>query len=654
MTRALLRKELRALRPWVVLSLCLGLIDIADAFVHQTDLRPLSRTWDELGNANSIVLWIVAYAIGTGLVSREHDDGTLVFLDGLPVSRTHVFGVKCLLTCGLLAIAPSIRLSALTVQHVLSHGSLDGQLRPDILLALFGLQVAAIIQGVFVGAAMGMLRSLTWLVTSAIGVSLGLLTEHVPRSAFLNPFSLLNVQVTSAGLVVDDETLQAQLGIAVLAALVSWWGFVRSGRPSVLVDLSKRPALGATITALTIVALTVVLAIATRRSRPARTQSDDETTDEGVRFKSSPPAQTATKHYHFAYAATEAKQALKLAQQADDIFERVHVLLGAPLSDSIDVDTSGSARNTEGTAYFGRVRLLLNDRAPVVLAHETSHVVAQRLAGREHDWLWQKARVLDEGLATYVEQKFEANAARDEADAARATIANDRLLLAALYTRHELLVPELCDYHLLATMRDENLKYPLGAAVISAMVRLYGPDSISPLVRAFANEKLRADLDGLALMDTTFQLARMDFAAVIAELFKQVAEDAQLHASELATLPRPRVRLVRRADAVGVQALCDADTAEQAPRTFFLRFKPQQDSGFERYDFAFSRGDRPVWRPASQIQHGEICVQVGLQLGRARVLYESWTCLPTADAALWDEPDSDEWLDEDESLDESE
>lgn len=642
MTRALLRKELRGLRPWVVLSLCIGLIDVAEAFVHQPDLRPLSRTWTELGSGNSVLMWIVAYAIGTGLVTREHDDGTLVFLDGLPVARTHLFGVKCLLTCGLLAIAPSVTLLSLIGQHLLSHGSLNAPLRFDILFGLFGLQMAAIIQGVFVGAAMGMLRSLTWLVTSVIAVSLELLTEHVPRSALLNPFSLWNAQLTGAGLVVDSETLQAQLGLALVAALISWWGFVRSGRPSVVVDLSKRPALGATITALTVIALTVTFAMAGRRDRATKTPSDAETTEAGARFATSAPAQTATKHYHFAYAATEAKQALALAEQADDIFERVHAMLGSPLSDNIDVDTSGSARNTEGTAYFGRVRLALNDHASVVLAHETSHVVAQRLAGRKHDWLWQKARVLDEGLATYVEQKFEAETARDGPAAAQAIVANDRLLLAALYSRRELLVPELADYQLLATMRDENLKYPLGAAVIGAMVRLYGPDSIPRIVRAYAHEKLPADLDGLALMEATFQITHMDFAAVIAELFKQVAEDAQLHASELAALPRPRVRLVRRADSLGVQALCDTESAGQPPRTFFLRFKPQRDSGFERYDYAVTMGDRPVWRPASQIRHGEICTQVGLRLGRARVLYESWTCLPTVDAALWDEPDSDE------------
>jgi ABC-type transport system involved in multi-copper enzyme maturation permease subunit len=645
-TRALVLKELRALRPWVVLSLCIGLIDIAEAFVHQTDMRPLSHIWNQLGSANGIVMWIIAFAIGTGLVTREQDDGTLVFLDGLPVSRTHVFAVKCILTCGLLAIAPCVTLVSLIAQHLVSRGSLDAQLRPDILLGLFGLQMAAIVQGVFVGAAMGMLRSLTWLITSAIAVLLALVTERIPRVAFLNPVSLLYVDVTSAGLHVDKETLQAQLAFAVIAALIAWWGFVRSGQPSRLPDLSKRPALGATITALTLIAVASAVAIAGRRSHAAKNDDDDDEAigeEAGnVRFEPSPPAQTATKHYHLSYDATQANQALALAARADDIYERVHAMLGAPLGESIDVDTSGSARNTEGTAYFGRVRMYLNDHAPIVLAHETSHVVAQRLAGREHDWLWQKAQVLNEGLATYVEQKYEADTL-GETEESRTKLANDRLLLAALYARHELLVPEICDYHLLATMRDDDLKYPLGAAVIRAMVRLYGPDSISRLVRAFANDKLPSNLNGLAMTEATFQIARMDFAAVIAELFKQAADDAQQHAAELAALPRPRVRLVRNGEtgSIGVQALSDAESAENIPRTFFLRFTPRPDSSFDLYDTSIARGDRPAWRPASRIRQGEVCVQVGLRLGRGRIVYEPWTCLPTSDAAPWGEPDNE-------------
>jgi hypothetical protein len=655
-TRALIRKELRALRPWVVLSLCMGLIDVAEALVQQTDMRPLSRVWTDLGGANGIVLWIVAYAIGTGLVTREQDDGTLVFLDGLPVSRVHVFAVKCVLTCGLLAIEPCVTLAAVTGQHLLSRGSLDGQLRFDILLELFGLRIAAIVQAVFVGAAMGMLRSLTWLVTGTSAFLLAFLTERVPRLGLLNPRSLLDVQLMGAGLVLDRETLLAQVGITIVAALIAFRGFVRSGRPSVLAELGKRPALGAAITAFTALALTAALGIAGRRSAE-KTRRGAETSDatDGAQFKPSPPAQTATRHYHFAYAATEANQALRLAKQADDIFERVHALLGSPLGESIDVDTSGSARNTEGTAYFGRVRLELNDHASIVLAHETSHVVAQRLAGREHDWLWRKARVLDEGLATYVEQQFEADTTRDEPEDAHSASATDSLLLAALYTRHELLVPEISDYQLLATTRDENLKYPIGAAVIRAMVGRYGPDSIPRLVRAFANDKLPVDMNGLTLMNTTFQIAGMDFAAVIAALFKQVAEDAELHASELAGLPRPRVRLVRHGDAVGVQALCEVEDAKAAavPRTFFyLRFKPRPASGLERYEHRIAVGDVPVWWPASRIQQGEICVQVGLRLGRGRVLYEPWTCLPTADAARWEQSDSDEVLEESEGVSE--
>ena len=159
MTRALIRKELRALRPWAVLSLCLGVINIIEVLTTQPDMRPLSAVWKDLGRSGAVGMWIIAYAIGTGIITREQDDGTLVFLDGLPVSRTHVFSVKCWLTCAVLAIVPGIALLTVTAEHLLSRGSLDAELRLDILFALFALNVAMIIHGVFVGAVMGMLMS---------------------------------------------------------------------------------------------------------------------------------------------------------------------------------------------------------------------------------------------------------------------------------------------------------------------------------------------------------------------------------------------------------------------------------------------------------------------------------------------------------------
>src|SRR5688500_20325456 len=125
MTPALIRKELGELRPWAILSLFLGLSELAAQLLEQVDLLSTEQTIEMLSGESARWYWLIAFAIGTGLGVREAEDGTLAFLDGLPLGRTRVFIVKCAVTCALLFIGPLISLASIAVFHRLSHGSLD-------------------------------------------------------------------------------------------------------------------------------------------------------------------------------------------------------------------------------------------------------------------------------------------------------------------------------------------------------------------------------------------------------------------------------------------------------------------------------------------------------------------------------------------------
>src|SRR5690606_32140784 len=94
MSRTLLAKELRELMPWGILMGALAVSEVAMLLIEQVDMLPLGRTFASLNSIEMVVYWFVAFAIGTGLAIREHDDGTLGFLDGLPLSRSRVFLVK--------------------------------------------------------------------------------------------------------------------------------------------------------------------------------------------------------------------------------------------------------------------------------------------------------------------------------------------------------------------------------------------------------------------------------------------------------------------------------------------------------------------------------------------------------------------------------
>src|SRR5687768_2524166 len=160
MTGALIRKELGELRPWAILSIVLGLSELGAQLFEQVDMQSTQVTIALLSAMNARVYWLIAFAIGTGLGTREAEDGTLAFLDGLPVSRTRVFWVKQAVAWVLLSIGPLISLGTIIASHALSHGSLDRDLRADIVLGRFALHLAAIASGVLLGAAIGWLRSL--------------------------------------------------------------------------------------------------------------------------------------------------------------------------------------------------------------------------------------------------------------------------------------------------------------------------------------------------------------------------------------------------------------------------------------------------------------------------------------------------------------
>jgi len=284
------------------------------------------------------------------------------------------------------------------------------------------------------------------------------------------------------------------------------------------------------------------------------------------------------------------------------------------------VDASGSAPNTHGTAFLGRLRMQLDSEVKAVLAHETAHVAAQRLAGAERDWLWQAADVLSEGLASWIETEFRERAERRD---------ERMLVLAAMHSRRELLIEELANPLLLQRTRDDTVKYAAGEALIAALVRVYGEAALARLLQAFDDPRLPSDLTGLPLWQSTFQLAGFDLAAVVDEFYRGVTDYATRHAAEVAALPRPRVALVRSGRAVGAMAVLDAPDA--ATHSLVLRFRPAPDSPLSDYRQFPATANRPVWPGARNMSSSRVCVQAGVSIG-AEVLYEPWTCLPTSDA----------------------
>jgi len=620
MSAALLRKELRDLLPWGVLSLAFGLSNVVQLLLEQVDSTPLGQTFFFLNQENIVLYWLIAFAIGTGLAIREHDDRTLAFLDGLPVSRSRVFFVKCAVMSLLVLIGPLLELVSIGTLHLLSRGSLDRELHAGLLAQALALQALFIVNGLVLGAAFGRLRSLAWVAAGVTATALLLFSNRVPRAAVLNPLTLLDWQWTTAAIVVDGEAVRTQLAVTALALLIAWRGFERAGKGRQPWNLSG-PVASAAIAVATI-ATTATLIVVVMRPFEAILPSGDAGGDGRYQFEPSPPAQALTRHYRISYSAHETEAALALATEADAVFERVHELLGLPPGDVIDVDASGSAPNTHGTAFLGRLRMRLGMEAPAVLAHETAHVVAQRAAGDERDWLWQAAGTLSEGLASWVETKFRARTTRGD---------ERMLLLAAMHSRRELLIDELVDPYLLQSVRDVTVEYAAGEALFAALVRLHGEGAVARLLQAFADPRLPSDLRGLPLWQSTFQLAGFDLAGVVDELYRGVDEYASQHAEEISALPRPRVVLVRSRGSIGAMLVLDRESNDAGGHELLIRFRPAPDSPLADIQGFGVAPNEPAWPRGRTMLGGRICVQGGVEIG-AEVLYEPWRCLPASDA----------------------
>src|SRR5262249_8248952 len=152
------------------------------------------------------------------------------------------------------------------------------------------------------------------------------------------------------------------------------------------------------------------------------------------------------------------------------------------------------------------------------------------------------------------------------------------------------------DPELLQRVRDENIKYAAGEALIAALVRVYGEAALPRLLQAFDDPRLPTDLRGLELWQGTVQLAGFDLAAVLAGRYRGVTAYAAAHADEIAALPRPRTVLVRSGRRVGAMIVLDAAAggeAESPPLT--IRFRPGPDSPLSEYRQLPAVVNEPVW-----------------------------------------------------------
>ena len=251
-----------------------------------------------------------------------------------------------------------------------------------------------------------------------------------------------------------------------------------------------------------------------------------------------------------------------------------------------------------------------------VLAHETAHVLAHRLAGEGGDAQLQSMTLFNEGLARWVQYSHEGPATRQD----------DQLVSAVLALRKEVHPEHLFDLPAFSRDHDESLKYPVGAALVAALVERAGRQAPAKVLAALARDDLPDGLRGFELWQAAFQRAGFDLSLVIDDTNTLVAKWAVERKAQLAALPRLRGVVLPGKKRVGVRVVHDRPLPAGWREVVNFRATAQSPSSDDSSWYPDERGW--VLRLRDDVARDTVCYQLGLSSALGSILYERWQCTP--------------------------
>ena len=539
MMRALLAKELRALRPlvWCIVGMHL----LGTVFLFAMELPDEQKfdfvSWmaeDRFGWVMVIALF--ALMIGAGLLIQESEQGTLRFLDGLPVSRTRLFFAKVLAALAVLALIPILGVPEEALFDWLSRTSVDAPYPWAFAWTLGWL--AIVVAGLLLALALAFSFVRHWfaLVLGVLFWGFLWLRQHGgSRVAFFDPSELLAFGMDGGRALVPWGHVAAHLGATVVLLGIAWFGFLHLGdRAQYAAErLGKSRILRGLGTGLRWLAPVVwVVALVRSFGSFASDEVDFAVTPVGEKAF----ARRETARYEFLFRSAQEKDAAPLLAAADAVHDAVAAFFAAPPSPArVVVDLASPVMpHAAGQTNWTKIRMPLTpdqdlDEQKLILGHETAHVFIEQLSDGRLTQHFAAIRCLHEGLATHVEQQLFA----DEKERGE-----NRRSVAAAWARGRVPFELLCDNEKLSRERDPNLAYPLGEVFARVLLETHGKGAAARLLRAFARRQAPAGLSGTALWRDTMQAAGLDFDRVVAAYEGTCAKIAEEERDFVARCPR--------------------------------------------------------------------------------------------------------------------
>jgi hypothetical protein len=513
----LLAKELRALRP---LALCIvGLHFLGTIFLLATEMPDDQKFEFVKWMAEDRIGWLVVVAlfalmIGAGLLIQESEQGTLRFLDGLPVSRTRLFAAKLLAALTVLALVPILGVPEEALFDWLSRTSVDAPYPWVFAGTLFWLVMVAAAFLLALALALSFVRAWFALVVGLLFWGYLWLRQHGSSGvALFDTAELLAFGMDGGRVLVPWGHVVAHLSATFVLLGIAWFGFLSLGDRAQFTaqKLGKYRVMRGLGVGLRWLAPVVWIAAMLRIFGSfAENHVDFAVTPVGEKAF----ARHETTRYEFLYRKAQQEQTAPLLGVADEVHDAVAEFFEAPPSPArIVVDlASPVVPHAAGQTNWTKIRMPLTpgqDLAEqrLILGHETAHVFIEQLSDGRLASHFNAIRCLHEGLATHVEQQL---------FAAEEEHAQNRRSVAAAWARGRVPFEMLCDNEKLGRARDPNLAYTLGEVFVRELVETHSQASAANLLRAFARPEAPAGLIGTALWRDTMQAAEIDFDRVVA------------------------------------------------------------------------------------------------------------------------------------------
>ena len=624
------RKELRSMLPFLLLAVVICVFGLVyEMLSGLPNMKPWEVTYEDYvvySEEGNVLICLFVLALASGLLVREYDEGTVEFLDSLPVSRSRIFAVK--IAAAMLVLLVLIVLDAATtlLLHALSRTSLDQSFHLKFWFTAVGMRICQAFVLLSLGVVCSFLRRFGWLLIGLLFWAYLLLHEIMPSVAVLNLFALTRPQFEGQEWVIPRRLLQVQAtmgGTLMLAAYGLFLGggdrIMRGFRKLTQTRLGNAFLLSGSLL-VGIVAFSLVYHVMNNAPDEGDGHGPDEVT---IEYPSWSTSRARSRHYQFVYPTNMAGRALALVAAADRVHEKVREFFDAEPGEPIVVDATSVLPRHAGLAYWDKIRLnlIVSEDLPTlesILGHETAHIFLERLSDARMTEQFNSTRFFHEGVATYIEYElFE-----PEHD-----VSELRRVAAAMRDRDQVHFEELVDDSLLVARRDGNLAYALGEVFVAELVARHGEAAIGEICRAMVRADAPQDLSGLELWRDLFQACGYSFEGLLDAFHARLDDEVERHRDFIDSIPKVRGAFERDGEFVEVRVLWEAvDDWEPV-----CRFRQEEDDSERFYlDGTEAEPDTFVaWRgffPSSTVWY-----QVGMRHSEGTTIFGRWTSVALED-----------------------